>query len=83
MLARSLSLSCSQCLRQFQDFLERKDKKRCWARMSRMLLPEGRSVWVCPKCFAICQENAEASYEDLRAMVTKDLPKDEDGQPIE
>ena len=49
------------CLNEFKALLaklEEKNKVPVWAKLTRALLAEGKSVWVCQHCNKVLKENA-------------------------
>ena len=54
-----------------------------WANLSRLLLVDGKSVWVCPCCFELANKSPESTYEQLReqALQQAGLPKVEASPP--
>ena len=56
------------CLRELTRLLEEKDPEKTWAHLQRMLLAEGRSVWVCAGCLQKVKANKDASYDALRDL---------------
>ena len=59
------------CLRQFKNFLEEADEKHVWAKLTRMLLGDGKSAWVCPDCLNVLNRHRDASYDELHGRCLK------------
>jgi len=63
------------CARQFKRLLEKEDPDHNWAQLTRMLLDEGKSVWVCACCREKVESNRSMSYAGLRELCTPDAVK--------
>ena len=62
------------CLREFKNFLQEVDPDNTWAHLTRMLLAEGKSVWVCPGCLKVLTTRREKTYDELRELCEDKKP---------
>ncbi|KAJ8603198.1 hypothetical protein CTAYLR_003808 [Chrysophaeum taylorii] len=67
---RQASGQVGYCSREFDRFLEKEDPNHEWANLERLVLAQGKSVWVCQDCAVILKDekNNDKTYDELRAL---------------